>query len=272
MHKKDQQFITTVHNYYCEHGRHSLLWRRTNNPYRIVVSEIMLQQTQVDRVVPKYRAFLRQFPTAKKLATASLAEVIKVWQGLGYNRRAKLLQQCAQVITNEYGGRWPQTYIKLTSLPGIGPYTAGAVMAFAYNQAVPLIETNVRTVYLHHFFPNDTDVTDKYILTLVERHLPHVGDARVWYAALMDYGSYLKKTHGNPNSRAAGYVKQSTFKGSDREVRGAIVRTLTQTPQSRTQLRQALKHLDTVKIDAQLERLLAEAMIIKQGREYQLST
>src|SRR6056297_2075654 len=163
MQKRDRAFITTVKNYYDQQGRQHLPWRKTTNPYRILVSEVMLQQTQVDRVIPKYQAFIRVFPNAKRLAAATLGDVLTLWQGLGYNRRAKLLWQCAQVITSERRGRWSKTYTELQQLPGVGPYTAAAVLAFAYNEAVPLIETNVRTVYLHHFFADDTDVTDAEI-------------------------------------------------------------------------------------------------------------
>jgi A/G-specific adenine glycosylase len=268
--KRDTAFIETVLEYHRDHGRHHLPWRRTTNPYRILVSEVMLQQTQVDRVIPKYKAFLKQFPNPKQLATASLAEVLTAWQGLGYNRRAKLLKQCAEVITSEHHGRWPKTYDELLVLPGVGPYTAAAVLAFAYNQAVPLIETNVRTVYLHHWFPNDTDVTDAEILALLTKHLPYTGEARTWYAALMDYGSHLKKTRGNPNSRAKNYSRQSTFKGSDRQVRGAIIRALAEHPATAKRLEQTLSHLKDIQLYAQLDRLLDEGMIQKTKQTYHL--
>lgn len=270
MNRLDKAFITTVLQFYDQHGRHHLPWRQTTDPYRILVSEVMLQQTQVDRVIPKYRAFLRQFPNTKRLATASLGTVLAAWQGLGYNRRAKLLLECARTVHSERRGRWPNRYEALQQLPGIGPYTAAAVMAFAYNKSVPLIETNVRTVYLHHFFADANAVPDTEILASVTRHLPHVGAARTWYAALMDYGSYLKKTHGNLNQRAKSYTKQTTFDGSDRQVRGAIIRALTKTPATRARLKKQLPHLDEGKIDAQLQRLLAEALISKTKLTYHL--
>jgi len=270
MQKRDRAFITTVKNHYDQQGRQHLPWRKTTNPYRILVSEVMLQQTQVDRVIPKYQAFIRAFPNAKRLAAATLGDVLTLWQGLGYNRRAKLLWQCAQVITSERSGRWPKTYTELQQLPGVGPYTAAAVLAFAYNEAVPLIETNVRTVYLHHFFADDTDVTDAEILVLVTRHLEHIDSARCWYAALMDYGTHLKKTHGNPNSRARNYTKQSTFKGSDRQVRGAIIRTLSEAAGTDSALKKRLSHLNEMTIDVQLDRLLREALISKTKQTYHL--
>jgi len=274
MTKRDGKFIETVLEYHLEHGRHTLPWRQTVNPYRILVSEIMLQQTQVDRVVPKYRAFLKAFPTATKLASAPLGDVLKRWQGLGYNRRAKLLHECAKAVVVEHKGRWPTDYQTLQKLPGIGPYTAGAVMAFAYDEGVPLIETNVRTVYLHHFFKNQTDVTDQQILRLVAVHVAHISTRtvgpRTWYAALMDYGTHLKKIHGNPNSRAKGYVKQSTFVGSDRQIRGAILRVLTQSSLTRRTLLQTLIQFEDIRIDAQLEKLLQEEMVTKTKQTYHL--
>jgi A/G-specific adenine glycosylase len=270
--KQEQRFCATVWQYYVTDGRHYLPWRKTTNPYRILVSEVMLQQTQVDRVIPKYQAFLKQFPTVTKLAEASLGDVLKAWQGLGYNRRAKLLWQCAKAVVNEYGGRFPKTYDGLKLLPGIGPYTAGAVLAFAYNEAVPLIETNVRTVYLHHFWPSDaTDVTDKEILARVTKTLPKA-HAREWYAALMDYGSYLKKTVGNHNARTKNYQKQSTFKGSDRQLRGAILRSLVSGQKSRATLLTELHSFSDLQVDVQLVKLKAEALIEVCGQQYRLPT
>ena len=185
-----------------------------------MVSEVMLQQTQVDRVVPKYNAFIKKFPTAKALARAPLTDVLRLWSGLGYNRRAKYLWEAAK--------RWPkihrgETSVDFESLPGVGPYTASAVRVFAYNEPHVLIETNIRTVFLHHLFPKSKKVPDSklvpYIVLLLKGQRP-----RKWYAALMDYGSYLKKLHPNPSRRSAGHNKQSKFKGSDREIRGAILR------------------------------------------------
>lgn len=266
---KREHFLRTLFAWYEKNGRHHLPWRKTTNPYRILVSEVMLQQTQVDRVIPKYRAFLKQFPTAKALAAASLGEVLVAWQGLGYNRRAKLLKAAAEAVVLQ-GGRFPKTYDGLRKLPGVGPYTAAAVMAFAYNEAVPLIETNVRTVYLHHFWPHDaTDVTDQEILALVVATLPR-DNARHFYAALMDYGAHLKRTVGNHNVRAKSYQKQSAFKGSDRQLRGAIVRALAVGPQTRAALRTLAPKADELRLDAQLAALCREGMVIKVGRQFSL--
>lgn len=165
----------------------------------------MLQQTQVDRVIPKYKAFIKKFPTAKKLARAELPDVLKLWSGLGYNRRAKYLWEAAKGGTK-----------------GIGPYTRAAVAVFAHNRPETLIETNIRAVYLHHLFPKSKKVSDQKLLPYIV--VPKGVEPRVWYAALMDYGSYLKRVHPNPSRRSTHHTKQEKFKGSDRELRGAILR------------------------------------------------
>ena len=185
MTKKEREFQAFVLDWYAKCGRHDLPWRQDHDPYKILVSELMLQQTQVSRVVPKYQAFIMQYPTVKKLAKASLGDVLRLWQGLGYNRRAKFLLQCAQSVSGEYKGVFPTTYDEILKLPGIGPYTAAAICAFAYNQPVALIETNVRQVYIHHFFKRAEQVTDTQILEKVRRTLPTT-QSRQWYAALMD--------------------------------------------------------------------------------------
>ena len=257
MNQKEVAFIHTVRAFYEEYGRHTLPWRKTTNVYRILVSEIMLQQTQVDRVIPKYKEFLKAFPTIAALRKASLGEVLTVWQGLGYNRRAKMLHECVKAISTNL----PDTYEGLMKLPGVGPYTAGAVCAFAYNKPVPIIETNIRTVYLHHFFKDKKSVSDAAIMKKVERTLDRE-NPRTWYWALMDYGAHLKKTVGN--MKGAAYTKQSTFKGSDREVRGAIVRTLASG--------EPVKALPFAKerLQLQLQKLVSEGMIEKRGGVYRL--
>ncbi len=172
----------------------------------------MLQQTQVDRVIPKYLAFIKKYPTAKKLAAAALQDVLVLWSGLGYNRRAKYLWEAAR--------QWGE--VPLEGLSGVGPYTANAVRVFAHNEPRVLIETNIRAVYLYHLFPNRTNVPDSKLLPhiTVPKHI----EPRVWYAALMDYGSYLKSKHPNPSRRSKHHVKQKSFKGSLREVRGAVLK------------------------------------------------
>lgn len=264
----ERRFVQTVWSYYERHGRRSLPWRNTKNPYHILVSEIMLQQTQVDRVISKYHDFLKRFPTIQKLSNSSLADVLIVWQGLGYNRRAKMLHECAKQIIVEYHGRFPKRYDELLELRGVGPYTAGAIMAFAYNRAIPIIETNIRSVYLHHFFNDDIDVHDREIVAYVKRTLENT-NVREWYYALMDYGVHIKKEFGNPNKRSAHFVTQSSFKNSERQIRGAIITLLTQETATRKKIHRKLP-FDIDRIDAQLEKLIYEKMIEKNKSHYRL--
>lgn len=269
MSKKEKQFIKTVWEYYRLHGRKKLPWRQTKDPYKILVSEMMLQQTQVERVIPKYTAFLKKFPTVFVLAKASLADVLILWQGLGYNRRAKMLHLCAREIVSTHKGKFPPSEDVLLKLPGIGPYTSSAVCAFAFNSPVTLIETNVRSVYLHHFFNDKDTVSDTEILKYVTATLD-TKNPREWYYALMDYGSYIKKTFGNPNKRSAHHTVQSTFKGSDRQIRGAIVRLLSTQSTTRKGILLKLSSFEDLRVDAQIQKLKGEEMIIKKGTKYQL--
>lgn len=201
-------------------------WRRDTRGYYVLVSEIMLQQTQVDRVLPKFEAFVAKFPDFVSLASASLADVLILWSGLGYNRRAKFLHQAAKAIVASHGGELPTTHTELITLPGVGKNTAGALLAYVYNQPVLYIETNVRTVYLHHFFANqhavaDTDILEKLDATMW-RESP-----REFYWAVMDYGSWLKRSGVCNTAASKHYRKQSPLVGSVREVRGQIIRQLT---------------------------------------------
>lgn len=271
MNKKEKLFVDTVWNFYRQEGRHALPWRKTKDPYRILVSELMLQQTQVERVIPKYRVFVKTFPDVRRLAAAPLGDVLRLWQGLGYNRRAKHLWQTAQMIVANHGGVFPQDEPGLRNLPGVGPYTAGAIMAFAHDQPIVLIETNVRQVFLQHFFPRVEKVPDTEILKLVTKTLPPA-NSREWYWALMDYGSHLKRQHGNHTVRSKHYAKQSKFTGSDRQIRGAIIRLLAeQGVLTVAKLKKQLGAHDTARIAQQLARLQAEGLISHRGAVYQLS-
>lgn len=221
-----RDFQDLVWNFYRQHRR-EMPWRELPSPYRVFVSELMLQQTQVQRVVPKFDAFMCTFPDFASLATASLSEVLLLWSGLGYNRRAKYLHLSARVIMSEHDGQLPSTVEALEKLPGVGKNTAGAVLAYAYNQPVAFIETNIRTVFFHHFFQNSKDaVNDASLRSLVELTLDCT-NPREWYWALMDYGSHLKSSGKGRITLSKHYTKQSTFVGSRRAIRGAIIRTLT---------------------------------------------
>lgn len=276
-------FQKKVWGYYFEHGRHSLPWRfgvrdkstRVNSkildPYRIFVSELMLQQTQVDRVVPKYLAFVEKFPNVSSLAHAKQSDVVRLWQGLGYNRRALYLKKACEAIVTEPAVKFPMTFDSLLKLPGIGPYTAGAICAFVYNQPVVFIETNIRAVFLHELFPGQSDVSDKDIVPLIEKTLDH-DNPREWYWALMDYGAYLKKSQSNPSRRSVHHTVQSKFVGSDRQIRGAIVSVFSaHDTLSKNKLFELLAKYEKVRVSAQLERLLFEGFILQKGRVLRLA-
>jgi A/G-specific adenine glycosylase len=201
-------------------------WREDTRPYYVLVSELMLQQTQVDRVIPKFEAFIERFPDVASLATAPLADVLTLWSGLGYNRRAKFLHESAKKIMSEFQGNFPETKAELLLLPGVGEGTSGAILAYAFNQPVVFIETNVRTVYFHHFFTEGEKVSDAELAVLVEETLDYE-HPREFYWALMDYGTWLKKNGAGKITQSKHYKRQSALKGSVREVRGQIVRRLT---------------------------------------------
>lgn len=262
-------FVETIWGHYRQHGRHELPWRKTTDPYCILVSELMLQQTQVKRVLPKYHTFLATYPTIRDLAKARLADVLQLWQGLGYNRRAKYLLACSREVVERLDGVLPANEEALQQLPGIGPYTAAAICAFAYNQPVTLIETNVRQVYIHHFFAADTVVDNKAIASLVEKTVPR-DCARDWYAALMDYGTYLKARDGNNTKVIKGYRKQTVFEGSDRQVRGALLRSLLEGPATKARLIQTLGKGRRSQIVTQLDQLIQEGLVQEDHRLYSL--
>lgn len=219
-------FRNFIWSFYKTQGR-AFSWRMTHNPYHIVVSEVMLQQTQTQRVIEKYEEFITAFPSWKELADASFADVVTVWQGLGYNRRALALHAIAQKVVHEYNGVLVPDEQVLLTFPGIGPATAASICAFAFNQPTIFIETNIRTVCLHTFFKDQTMITDKQIMPYVAATLDH-SNPRQWYYALTDYGVKLKKLYPESNKASKHYTKQSTFKGSDRQIRGIILRLLIQ--------------------------------------------
>jgi A/G-specific adenine glycosylase len=264
----NRAFRALVCAHYRAHGRHDLPWRLTRDPYRILVSEIMLQQTQVPRVLVKYGEFIRRFPTLRRLDAAPLRDVLSVWVGLGYNRRALLLKKTAEAVVETYGGKLPDDFYALVALPGIGKATAAEILAFAFNKPYPLIETNIRAVYLHHFFPGRTGVADRELLPLIERTLDR-NNPRQWYYALMDYGVALKKNFPNPSRKSAHHVRQSKFSGSLRQARGMIVRELTKSRLTAAALCQKTG-LPEKRLARGLRKLLTERMISKNGSFYSL--
>jgi A/G-specific adenine glycosylase len=211
-----------------------MVWRDISNPYKIFISEMMLQQTQVERVKIKFAEFIKQFPTIASVACANKNDVLKVWQGLGYNRRALFIKRACEEIVSKHKGVFPKDFITLQSLPGIGPSTAGAICAFAYNQPVFFIETNVRAVLLHFFFKDREKVSDKEILSTLEKVTPSEISPRDWYYALYDYGTFLKKTLGKKKTalhqKSKHYNKQSKFEGSFRQKRANVLKLKLHTP------------------------------------------
>lgn len=200
-----------------------LPWRNIDDAYAVLVSEVMLQQTQVKRVCGRWERFLSKFPSIDALAAASTSDVVGEWQGLGYNRRALALKRAAEICSADYAGALPRTAEGLQALPGIGPATAAGVVAFAYDEPALYLETNVRTVFLHELFSGVDGVSDKQIAPLVAATCPE-RDARGWYYALLDYGAHLKATVTNPSRRSAHYARQSAFSGSRRQKRAEVVR------------------------------------------------
>lgn len=223
---RTSSFRRAFHAFITAHPMRSFPWRKTTNPYKIAVSEIMLQQTQADRVVEKYKLFLRAFPTVQSLADAPVRSVVQLWSGLGYNRRALYLKKMAEEIVGVHRGVFPKTVAELEMLPGIGPYTARAIVAFAYNEPNDIIETNIRTVFIHHFFSDvDRKITDDELRPFIQLTMDKK-NPRAWYNLLMDYGSFLKKNGNSAHRKSRTYIRQAPFEGSRRAVRGAILRAL----------------------------------------------
>jgi A/G-specific adenine glycosylase len=244
-----------------------LPWRETADPYRILVSEIMLQQTQVDRVAAKFVEFVRRFPDVAVLASSGLADVLTVWQGLGYNRRALALKRAAEAIVTRFGGIVPATRKELESLPGIGPYTAGAIVAFAYDRPAVFIETNIRSVFIHHFFQDRDRIHDRDLLPLVELTMDR-SRPRIWYNALMDYGVALKREHINPSRKSLHHLRQSAFEGSNRQLRSALLKAVLAHPglsADEAACRVAGAHENIARNLAQMEK---EGLIVRKRGKY----
>lgn len=230
---KNEEFVELV----WQKGRElyrDMPWREDTRPYYVLVSELMLQQTQVDRVIPKFQTFITKFPNEESLASTSLADVLREWQGLGYNRRAKFLHEAAKTVVTL--GSFPDSFDDLIKLPGVGKNTAGAILAYSLNEPSIFIETNIRTVYIHHFFADNFDVNDQEIIEKLEQTLDQE-HPREFYWALMDYGSYLKRNGIKNISQSKHYKKQAPLKGSIREVRGRIVAALSGSDLSPTVLK-----------------------------------
>jgi A/G-specific adenine glycosylase len=255
------EFQRLVLDHYARHGR-DLPWRHSRDPYAILVSEVMLQQTQVQRVAGRWERFVERFPTFEALAAAPLAEVVEEWQGLGYNRRAANLRGIALRVVEDLGGRLPSDPDVLRTLPGLGPATAASVSVFAFGTRVAFVETNIRAAFIQAFFEDRDDVTDREILPIAQAALPD--DARTWHWALMDYGSMLKRTLPNPSRRSAHHTRQARFEGSRRQLRGRVLRALLTSPgMTAGELEEALDG-DPRLVEA-LRALQLEGMITERG-------
>ncbi len=263
-----RKFQNDIYSYYREYGR-DLPWRKTHDPYHILISEIMLQQTQVQRVMEKYKQFIKVFPDFSTLARASLRKVLKEWQGMGYNRRAISLKQIAQKVVKEFHGNLPDSVETLMTFPGVGRATASAIAAFAFQHSTVFIETNIRRVFIHCFFHDMVNIKDTEILPLVEMAIDS-SNPREWYYALMDYGVMLKQKYENPNRRSAHYQKQSPFQGSNRQVRGMILKLLVQESHiSENDIAQKL-HMCEGKLSNNLAQLVKEGFLKKDNGKFML--
>ncbi len=263
-----RSFRKKVYDYYETLGR-DLPWRKKVTPYRVLISEIMLQQTQVDRVIDKYREFLAAFPDFSSLAEAPLPKLLRIWSGMGYNRRALALKALAQQVIETHRGKLPSDPEQLIALPGIGKYTAGAIVAFAFNRPVVFMDTNIRRVFIHEFFHDRKTVRDEEIIPLIEL-TTDAASPRRWYNALMDYGAMLKQKHGNFNRRSAHYARQSPFENSNRQVRGRILKVLVkESPLSMPQMVRKTG-IEPERVKKNLLQLEKEGFIQKRGRNYLL--
>jgi len=262
-------FRNLIYKNYRENTR-ILPWRKTRDPYRILVSEIMLQQTQVERVLRKYRLFVKTFPNFSSLAEASLKDILTVWRGLGYNRRAISLKNLAKTIVTNYGGKLPSSQEALMKLPGIGRYTAAAIETFAFNKPTAIIETNIRSVYIYFFFQGKNQIKDSEIISLIEKTVDK-GNPREWYYALMDYGVILKKKYGNLNRRSAHYHRQPPFRGSNRQIRGIILKALVEKPGLSEKEILLQLGLNPKKIASNLKRLEDEGFLSKKRKRYTIA-
>lgn len=269
--KEVSLFKKTVLSAYRKNKRNYLPWRKTVDPYSILVSEIMLQQTQVERVIKKYTAWIERFPTVNSVHEATQKEILTYWQGLGYNRRALYLKKACSEITTKHNGVFPTAYKDLLLLPGIGQSTAGAIINFAYNKPQSFIETNIRTIFLHHFFKNTSSVLDIKILELVESTIDKK-NPREWFYALYDYGTMLKKELGAKKTlihkQSKHYSKQSKFQGSNRQVRGAVLRHLLANPSKKwwsladlVQTEEISKSCTAEKLELCLTKLCKEGLL-----------
>ena len=252
-----------------------LPWRNIEDAYAVLVSEVMLQQTQVTRVLKYWTRWFELFPSVDALAAADTASVLEAWQGLGYNRRALALKRSCEECSATRAGILPRTVDELVLPPGIGPATAAGVVAFAYNKPAVYLETNVRSVFLHELFPESEGVPDKVIAPYIADTCS-AGNPRGWYYALLDYGAHLKAQGVNPSRRSAHYARQSAFKGSHRQKRSFLLRQVLAAPEgvARYELARSLNEaevqagraeVDEAAFNALVAELVAEGFFHEDG-------
>lgn len=261
------EFNSTLQKFYKQNKR-ILSWRETIVPYHVVITELMLQQTQVPRVQVKFPEFISAFPNFVTLAQASNTDLLRVWQGMGYNRRALYLREIAKIISQKHNGSIPQNPDILDEMPGIGPATARSIIVYTYNKPELFIETNIRRVFIHHFFADKEGILDTEILPFLEQALDKT-NPRNWYYAIMDYGTYLGKTIPNPNRKSKHYAKQSKFEGSNRQVRGSILKELIKGGQNREELVERLG-FEEEKVYVVLRELEKEGFIAEKMGKYSI--
>jgi len=268
-HEIIKTFQNIIYSYFKQYGR-DFPFRKEINPYNVVISEMMLQQTQTNRVAEKFERFIQEFPNFQSLANAPLNDVLKVWQGLGYNRRAVALKTIAINVVNEYDGILPADVELLKSFPQIGHNTASSIVAFAFNMPTFFIEVNIRRVYIYFFFPGKSAIQDNDIMPLVRKTLDR-SKVRKWYYALMDYGVMLKRTHPELNKKSAHYRKQSKFKGSNREIRGKILKLLIENENlTKPEILRELE-INSKKLNEILNLLIKEGFIKQENNQFSIT-
>lgn len=263
-------FRDFILNFYKAHGR-DLAWRLTRDPYKILVSEVMLQQTQVSRFLPKYDLFLSRWPDFQSLAQASTEELLSVWKGLGYNRRALRLRESAR-MSEAWGWTIPNDKTFIDILPGVGKSTSAALRSFCFGEPSIYLETNVRRVLLTCFFPQEEGVKDVRLEALLQELIQHIDDTQSWYYALMDYGVLLKALQPNANRRSAHYTKQGKFEDSNRQIRGLLIHLLTDTgAKSLTEICTMLPTFEQERILYSLGQLSEEGFVQERDALYKIS-
>lgn len=257
------RFQKKILSFYKTQGR-TLPWRQTTDPYRILLSETMLQQTQVSRVITYYTRWIELWPTLQAFAQASRKEVLKAWMGLGYNSRAVNLHRTVQIIVTKFQGDTLVAMKHFEELPGIGIYTSRAVQIFSANTDIVTVDTNIRRILIHEFHLPE-NISQKELWNIADRCLPH-GKSRDWHNALMDYGALVltsKKTGISPQT------KQSRFEGSDRQIRAKIIRLLLEHPYDDRKLQQQI-NIEINRLQIILQKMVDQQLITKKNKKYRV--